>query len=336
MQIKRFFKFFGIGIVILVGGFLVAGQIAYHTTPIVGPPGKIYSVDGTDIHLYCTGPKNDAAPTVIIITGAGTQSPTYYNLQENLSKTIRTCSYDRAGTGWSEPNDMPAHANNMSDELYLLLKTAKIEGPIILAGHSLGGIVSLIYSAEHEEQVAGIAFIDSSHYNQYDRFGKEFSDAIFTQNDVLLENFWIMEIVSKLGILHISNLLLDTSEFGIDDKELEMMLYFERWVPPYEAVKSEIIHLRTSLAQGKEVHYFRGDLPIISISASDHDTTFFPKVGPTEQEIVDAILSGHKELADLSDNSRHVTVDGTNHMSIVYNDETAEQVLSLIPLVGET
>jgi len=45
----------------------------------------------------------------------------------------------------------------MSDELYKLLQTAKIDGSIVLAGHSLGGIVSLIYSAEHEEQVEGNA-----------------------------------------------------------------------------------------------------------------------------------------------------------------------------------
>jgi len=36
-------------------------------------------------------------------------------------------------------------------------------------------------------------------------------------------------------------------------------------------------------------------------------------------------------LADLSNNGRHVIVNGTNHMSIVYNDETADHILSLIP-----
>ncbi len=110
-----------------------------------------------------------------------------------------------------------------------------------------------------------------------------------------------------------------------------MILYFDRWAPPYETIKSEAINLRTSFEQGEKVHYFRGDLPIVSISASDHDVISSLEGGPTKQEIADAFLSRHKELADLSSNGRHVIVDGTNHMSIVQNEETSDHILSLIP-----
>jgi len=75
MRVKRFFKFFSIAVAILIGGFLVVGQIAYQTVPIIDPPGKMYSVDDTKIHMYCTGPENNAQPTIIIIAGGGTQSP---------------------------------------------------------------------------------------------------------------------------------------------------------------------------------------------------------------------------------------------------------------------
>ena len=121
MRVKRFFKYFGIVIAILMSGFLVAGQIAYQSVPIIDPPGKMYSVNDTEIHMYCTGPENDTQPTIIIISGGGTPSYVYDHLRENLSKTIRTCSYDIAGFGWSEPNDAPSTAKNMSDELYQLL-----------------------------------------------------------------------------------------------------------------------------------------------------------------------------------------------------------------------
>ena len=278
-KVRKFLKFFGIAIAILIGSFLVAGQIAYHSVPTIDPPGKVYSVDGKDMHLYCTGPENNDKPiTIIIIAGAGTQSPVYYNLQENLSETTRTCTYDRAGMGWSEPNDMPAHTNNMSDELKQLLKVAQIDGPIILAGHSLGGIVSLIYSAEHEEQVVGIAFIDSSHYNQVEYFGKEYSDAVHKQTDEILASFWLIELASNLGILSLLTSISDVSEVGINEEQKKMILYFDRWVPSsYATMKSEINNLKTAFDQGKNAHYFRGDLPIVSISASDRDTSFFPQ-----------------------------------------------------------
>lgn len=329
-RVKRFFKFFGIGVAILVGVILVTGQIAYHSTPLIEPPGKLYSIDGKMMHLYCTGPENDSMPTIIIITGAGTQSPLYYNLQEKLSKTIRTCSYDRAGNGWSEPTSIPANAKNMSNELHGLLQVAKIDGPIVLAGHSLGGIVSLIYSAEHPEQVAGIAFIDSSHYNQVEYFGKEYSDAWHNQTEDILGIFWVTELVSKLGIVNILIAIQNTSEFGLDEEEKTMMMYFDRWAPQYDAIKSEIENLRLSFEQGKEAHYDRGALPIISISASDHDTSAFPKVGPSEQEIADSFIDRHQELASLSEIGQHVVIDGTNHMSIVYNKETATQILNFV------
>ncbi len=330
MQVKRFFKYFGVCIAILMCGFLVAGQIAYQSVPIIDPPGKMYSVNGTEIHMYCTGPENDAQPTIIIISGGGTPSYVYDHLRENLSKTIRTCSYDIAGFGWSESNDTPLTAKNMSDELYQLLQTAQIDSPIILAGHSLGGLVSLIYSAEHEEQVAGIAFIDSSHYNQIEYFGKEFSDLTDRQTEEFLANFWLMELVSRLGIITMINAISASSDSEQHREDHKISASFERWNPPYAGMKSVASNLKLSLEQAKEVHDDRGDLPIIAIAASDRSFVGFPGPELSEKEMMDIDMSFHKDLVDLSDNGRFVIVNGTNHMSIVNNDETADHILSLI------
>jgi len=63
-------------------------------------------------------------------------------------------------------------------------------------------------------------------------------------------------------------------------------------------------------------------------AASDND---YPGTELSEKEMRDAFKSFHKDLANLSTNGRHVVVNGTNHMSIVYNDTTADHILSLIP-----
>ena len=97
-----------------------------------------------------------------------------------------------------------------------------------------------------------------------------------------------------------------------------------------------ISNLYLSFEQGKEGHFPRGDLPIVSISASSE----IPG-GPTEvggisaEEIREGFKSLHKDLAELSDNGRHVIVNGTTHASIVDNDETAEHILSIIPETSE-
>lgn len=41
----------------------------------------------------------------------------------------------------------------MADELHPLLTAARIEPPYVLAGHSLGGLIALIYTARHHEDV---------------------------------------------------------------------------------------------------------------------------------------------------------------------------------------
>ncbi len=333
MKIKRLFKYFGMVIAILIGGVLVAGQIAYYGVPIIDAPGEMYSVNGAEIHMYCTGPENDEKPTIIIISGGGTPSYVYDNLRENLSETIRTCSYDIAGFGWSEPNDAPLTVKNMSDELYQLLQTAQIDGPVILAGHSLGGPVSLIYSAEHEEQVVGIAFIDSSHYNQIDYFGKEFSDLTDRQTEEFLASFWLIELVSRLGIINLMNTIFASSDSEQHREDHKISASFERWNPPYTGMKSVASNLKLSLEQTKEVHYDRGNLPIIAIAASDRSFVGFPDPELSEKEMMDVAMSFHKDLADLSSNGKFVIVNGTDHMSIVYDDETANHILSIIPNV---
>ena len=332
MRVKRFFKYFGIIIAILVGGFLLAAQITYYSiAEIDSPPGKMYSVNGGEIHMYCTGQENNS-PTIIIISGGGTPSFVYSNLQEKLSESTRTCSYDTAGLGWSLANDIPYTTQNLSDELYQLLQTAQMDGPIILAGHSIGGIVSLIYSAEHEEQVVGIAFIDSSHYNQVDYFGKEFRDNSDKRTDEMLANFWLIELAGNLGIMDMIMSISDNSESEIEREDHKRLASFNKWNPPYSTVKSMISNLNLSFEQGKEVHYPRGDLPIIAISASGEFPDGLTEInGIPVEEFKNGFKELHKDLAELSTNGRHVIVNGTNHMSIVYNDKTADHILSLIP-----
>ena len=335
-RVKRFFKFFAIAVAILIVGFLTAAQIAYSgIAEIDPPPGMMYSINDGEIHMYCTGPENENQPTIIIIAGAGVPSFLYSPLQDKLSETIRTCSYDSAGIGWSKANDIPYTAKNLSDELHQLLQAAHINGPIILAGHSLGGIVSLIYSAEHEQQVAGIAFIDSSHYNQTDYFGEEFKNISDKQIDEQLANLWLMELASNLGIFSLMS-IFDTHESEEFAEEHKMLESFNKWNPPYPTIKSMLSNLNLSFEQGKEVHYARGDLPIISISASGEISGDPTEIGGiSAEEYREGFKDLHKDLAELSTNGRYVVVNETNHISIAYNDETADHVLSLIPNTDE-
>ena len=56
---------------------------------------------------------------------------------------------------------MPRTAEEVVFELHDLLDAAKIEGPFVLAGHSLGGLFARLYAATYPGQVAGLVLIDA-------------------------------------------------------------------------------------------------------------------------------------------------------------------------------
>jgi pimeloyl-ACP methyl ester carboxylesterase len=60
-------------------------------------------------------------------------------VQSEIAKHTRVCAYDRAGTGWSEPEPGPPDATQTTDELHALLQEADEEGPYVLVSHSLAG-----------------------------------------------------------------------------------------------------------------------------------------------------------------------------------------------------
>ncbi len=335
MRIKRILKYFGISVAILIVGFLVVAQVAYQGIAQIEPLGKMYSVNGGEIHMHCTGPEDNDQPTIIIISGAGIPSFVYSDLQENLSETVRTCSYDPAGIAWSKANNIQVTPKNSSDELHQLLQAAQIDGPIILAGNGLGGITSLIYSAGHEEQVAGIAFIDSHHHDQVNRYGTEFREKMDKDIETLLANIWLMELAGNLGIMNMLH-TFNFSGLDLEDDELKMMSSFQRFNPPYPAMKSMMSNIVLSFEQGKEAHYDRGDLPIVVISTESiisDDSEDVAGTSPEEFRQISRDLN--KDLADLSTNGSHLIVNGTQPVNVWNSDETADHVLSLIPLIGD-
>jgi len=61
--------------------------------------GELIDVGGYRLHLNCTG---EGAPTVVLDAGLGGSSLDWALVQPELSRSTRTCSYDRAGMGWSD------------------------------------------------------------------------------------------------------------------------------------------------------------------------------------------------------------------------------------------
>ncbi len=123
-------------------------------------------IGGYRLHLLCN---RTGSPTVLFEAGIGDDSLTWARVQPAIAKTARACSYDRAGYGWSDPSPKPRDAKTIAQELHTLLISAGVGGPLVLVGHSLGGMLVREYAGLYRSDVAGMVLVDSTSPNQFRR-----------------------------------------------------------------------------------------------------------------------------------------------------------------------
>jgi pimeloyl-ACP methyl ester carboxylesterase len=103
----------------------------------------------------------------VIEAGLGDWSASWSSwVQPEAARTTRVCTYDRAGMGWSEPGPLPRTAAHVAQELHTLLQNARVPGPYVLVGHSLGGLPVRVFAHDYAAEVAGVVLIESMHPRQ--------------------------------------------------------------------------------------------------------------------------------------------------------------------------
>ena len=91
-------------LILLLG--LSSGWAIAQTRPSGPPPGVLVEVGDHKLHIRCVGAEG-AGPTVVLQPGAGGYSSVWSRVQDLLADRVRTCAYDPAGLGWSEPGPTP-------------------------------------------------------------------------------------------------------------------------------------------------------------------------------------------------------------------------------------
>ena len=111
-------------------------------------------VGGYRVHLYCTG---SGRPTVMVL-GAGF-SFDWGLVQPAVAKFAKICTYDVSGTAWSDPGPILTCQARVN-EVHKLVRVARLEGPFVLAGLSIGACVARLYAAEYPSEVSGLVIVD--------------------------------------------------------------------------------------------------------------------------------------------------------------------------------
>jgi pimeloyl-ACP methyl ester carboxylesterase len=120
-------------------------------------PGRLIEVGDHQLHLHCVG---EGTPTVVLEAPAAGVSVGWTWVQDEVAKTTRVCSYDRAGLGWSEAGEAGYRAARVPDELHMLLERAGEHAPLVIVGHELGASYARMYASRFREQVAALVLVD--------------------------------------------------------------------------------------------------------------------------------------------------------------------------------
>ncbi len=113
--------------------------------------------DGRRLQLKCSGA---GAPTVILDAGLGLDSTVWSRVRPELAAMTRTCAYDRAGYGASDPGPLPRDAASRASDLLGMLDATMENGPFVLVAHSAAGVTARLAAQQRPEIIAGIVLVD--------------------------------------------------------------------------------------------------------------------------------------------------------------------------------
>jgi len=106
------------------------------------------------------------SPAVVVEPSFGGCAADWQEIAGALAEETTVVTYDRAPYGASSAARDKRTPRDIARDLDGLLRELRVTGPVVLVGHSAGGIYGRAYAAEHLDRVAGMVLVESSHEGQ--------------------------------------------------------------------------------------------------------------------------------------------------------------------------
>ena len=277
----------------LVAATTVQWLLSYLALERNPPPGELVVVGERQMHLLCQG---QGSPAVILESGMPGTSLGWVSVIDDIASFARVCAYDRAGYGWSEAGPKPRTVNHITGELRELLRTAGVDPPYVLAGHSFGGLIVQHYASRFPDEVAGMVLVDSSHPNLARRSGR-----LDRRGRVAFR----LKLLAPLGI---ARLIIDVPSGNPESRPSSMRAMEKELLATtrsFWAMASEMEGLRESLNQAAENRPRLGRKPLVVLTQGQRRMEFWHAM--------------QEELAKLSESSEWQVVNGAGHF--IHQDE---------------
>jgi pimeloyl-ACP methyl ester carboxylesterase len=310
----------------LVLGLVAAGVLAFGTAGVLyqqiasrrdrrrfPAPGRLVDVDGHGLHVNVMG-QQTAAPTVVLEAGMASMSANWAWVRDELAPHGRVVSYDRAGLGWSDKSHAPMDAATSAAVLHTALAVAAVAPPYVLAGHSYGGLVMRMFAARYPDEVAGVVLVDASHPDQWANIpASRGGRTVATGNR-------LTALLARCGLLRLFHAERSFIA-GLPPREYaEMRAYLARpegWSAGADGLIAWRQHSRAQVNAAGDL----GTRPLVVLSVTEQD------------RYADVLTRLQAELPALSSNSRHITVAGATHYTLVSERRHAAVVSAAIRAV---
>jgi pimeloyl-ACP methyl ester carboxylesterase len=269
---------------------------------------------GYQLHLVESGGER-AGPTVVLECGTSMPSPHLDRVRSSIAEWARVVAYDRPGLGWSDPlpRGQISDALTIARGLHAALRNARVPGPYILLGVSQGALHVIVYATQFPDEVAGVVLVEPQHPDAFFRLPdgrrRELAQSVAAT---------VSPTLARLGLMHALARPLLRNARGLPPRAFAEV----------RAFLAQITHVRSSAREVRALPQFTfpqvrrsrdfGDRPLVVLSAGENSNGG------------DRI---HEEIALLSTNSRHVTVEGATHDTIVTEHEHARIIADATRIV---
>ncbi|PFK43890.1 alpha/beta hydrolase [Bacillus cereus] len=253
---------------------------------------------------------------VVIQTGMGCSFYDWMSIAEKLALSYTVILFHRPGYGKSEIGDEPRTTLQAAKELLELLHMLTIRQPIILVGHSYGGLCAQQFAMLHSEQLKAVVLVDSTSMNLHRLDDLDLPVSNQTDSDEI----WLQKYIaySKMDQSTLYTELQSTlsNQYSHLASHKQKHMNFSTSPSLYKATASELLNWK---ACAKNIKQFEGTLqtPFIIIGRDPNYSIeqMIESGMPSEEAIKleDMWQELIQEQLMLSQNSRYILAQHASH-----------------------
>lgn len=316
---------FGLALVALLAAVPIAGVFyEVYADAKAGrdfpPPGTFVDVGGRRLHVVCIG---EGAPVVVFEpAGSGPGSIALANVRERVARHTQVCSYDRAGTGWSDPGPDTMSSADLARDLAVLQDRAGLPSPVVVVASSIGGLTAEMFARQYPERVAGLVLLDAAHSGSLRSAAAGSSTVRATAT--------LVSLAAHLGLVRLWDPLHLPAD-SEDGRRVAAMTYGAKAIDGVGAVVQGLPRSRKELDAAPPLP---ADVPIVVLSASSPGSVPAPWLAEAIGAGEAGWIPSHQALASTSSRGSWQLVPDSDHLIAASQPDVVIDVL--VTLFEET